>query len=86
MNTLSQNPKQRKQVYAIIRADLSCSFVTPIDNIVTVTRIVDDIKEAEKEVTRLSNLKSEKGCKYWWQTTRLYSSDLSTNPDQGESS
>ena len=69
-------------MYAIIKADLSCSFVTPIDDIVTVTRIVDDIREAEKEVTRLNNLKSEKDCKYWWQTTRLYSSDLTTNSDQ----
>jgi hypothetical protein len=60
-----------KQVFAIIRIDYFQDDNVPIENKIAVKEIVFDIKLAEEEVRRLNQLNSDKGCKYFWQTTRF---------------
>jgi hypothetical protein len=60
----------RKQVFAILRYDEFQDSAVPIENRVTVTRIVDDEMTARTEVQRLSDLNGKKGCRYFWQATR----------------
>jgi hypothetical protein len=59
-----------KPVYAIIRFDEEFS---EIESKITIKKIVFDIEYAKHEVERLNKLNGEKGCKYFWQLTRLES-------------
>jgi len=61
----------RKPVYAILRYDEFQDSATAIENRVSVTRVVHDEATARTEVKRLNDLNAEKGCKYFWQATRL---------------
>jgi hypothetical protein len=61
----------RIHVYAIVRYDEFQGAETPIENRVTVTRVVYEEETARAEVARLNNLNAEKGCRYFCQTTRL---------------
>jgi len=66
--------KAQKQVYAILRYDEFQDPASPIENRVTVTRVVRDEATARAEVQRLSDLNAEKGSRYYWQATRLVES------------
>ena len=66
--------KSQKQVYAILRYDEFQNSTVPIENRISVTRVVHDEATANAEVRRLNDLNSEKGCRYFWQTTSLIES------------
>lgn len=58
-------------VYAILRYDADVGPGEPIDQRVTVKRIVWNFEDAVKEVQRLNELNKEKGAYYFYQVTRL---------------
>jgi hypothetical protein len=58
-------------VYAVVRVDQPSDSVTPIEDTITVKEILWSLEEAQAEVARLMELNESKGCKYFWQTTRL---------------
>ena len=62
--------KPKTQVFAIVRIDEEYSAVA-LENRITVKEIVWSLEEAEAEVARLNELNGSKGCRYFWQTTRL---------------
>lgn len=57
-------------VYAIIRID-DFLAVSDIDSKITIKKIVWSMDNAKNEVKRLNMLNSDKGCRYFWQHTRL---------------
>jgi len=61
----------KEHVYAIVRIDQFHDSSVPLERRVTVKEVVWTIEEAEAEVARLDELNGSKGCKYFWQTTRL---------------
>lgn len=61
----------KKQVYAVVRHDEFQPPSTPIENMVTVTRVFSVESRAHAEVERLSKLNQDKGCRYFVQVTRL---------------
>jgi hypothetical protein len=61
--------KKYGHLYAIIRHD--AGSVAPIDLQVTVKKVVSDPLYAAREVERLNELNSEKGCYYFHQITRF---------------
>jgi hypothetical protein len=64
----------RRHLFAIVRVDLyQLEDGTNPDwrNTVTVKAVVETQERAESEVTRLNQLNAEKGCLYFWQTTRF---------------
>ena len=63
--------KSHKQVYAVLRYDDFQNSATPIENRISVVRVVHDEATAKAEAQRLNDLNSEKGCRYFWQATRL---------------
>ena len=63
--------KKKTQVFAIVRDDDFQDIEVPIENRVTVTQVVADLDVARDEVERLNKLNGVKGCRYFWQTTRL---------------
>jgi hypothetical protein len=69
-------------VYAVIRLDhdlrdlSSSGGATPQASVIfTVKEVLLSQERAEAEVERLNKLNSEKGCRYFWQYTRLVSDD-----------
>jgi hypothetical protein len=59
-------------IYAIIRLDRDVISGGIIDrNQVMVKKVVLSKEKAEQEVDRLNRLKSDKGCEYYYQITRL---------------
>lgn len=56
------------ELYAVIRID---DFQTDDESRFTVKEIVLSEEEAVSEVDRLNQLNSPKGCRYFWQYTRL---------------
>ena len=56
-------------MYAVIRVDDYPSGA--LENCITIKEIVWSLEEAEAEVKRLMKLNRSKGCKYFWQYTRL---------------
>ncbi len=71
MNTDQPNPKF-DHVYAIIRLDEGAlSGITPDMNLIVVKKVVRSQEEAEREVHRLNSLNADKGCRYFYQLTRL---------------
>lgn len=54
--------------YAIVRLDLFHKDVS-LEQMITVKKILLDLDQAKKEVTRLNELNSDKGCHYFWQYT-----------------
>ena len=67
--------REVRQVFAILRYDEFQDPGTPIENRVTVTRVVQDEARARSEVRRLNTLNGAKGCRYFCQATRLAESD-----------
>ena len=67
------NKPNRKypHVYAIIRYDAFHGESTPIENRITVKKVVTDQGLAESEVARLNELNKDKGAYYYLQITRL---------------
>jgi len=68
------NKPSRVEVYAVIRIDIPDGFSVSEQNmpqIITVKEIVLSLADATSEVARLNQLNSDKGCFYFWQTTRL---------------
>ncbi len=55
---------------AIIRVD-ECQGEVPVEEKVTITKIVASEESAKREVDRLMRLNRDKGCRYFWQTTRM---------------
>lgn len=66
--------------YAIVRVDLDQTrqdttsvddgLPGPVD--VAVKEVVLSIDEAKREVERLNRLNGSKGCRYYWQSTRVF--------------
>ena len=67
-DTLKPN-KKYGHLYAIIRHDTFS--LAPINLQVTVKKVVSDPLYAAREVERLNELNSEKGCYYFFQITRF---------------
>jgi hypothetical protein len=63
--------KVHKQVYALLRYDEFPESGTSIENRISVVRVVPDEATANAEVQRLNMLNRQKGCRYFWQATRL---------------
>jgi hypothetical protein len=72
-----------RDAYAIVRLDWSeraqdfahegsgpVISLGPVD--VTIKEVVLELGEAEREVERLNRLNESKGCRYFWQGTRLF--------------
>lgn len=59
--------KNAVHVYAVIRVDVG---MQDIETAVTVKEVVPTMEEATAEVERLNKLNADKGCRYFWQTTR----------------
>ena len=57
--------------YAIVRIDEFQSDDVSPEHKITVKRIVWSQEVAEAEVERLNSLNQEKGCRYFWQYTRV---------------
>ena len=66
--------RTKQHVDAIVRIDEFDSSVT-LEDIITVKEVVWSIEQAEGEVSRLNELNESKGCRYFWQTTRLIAND-----------
>jgi len=65
--------KIKTPVYAVIRVDNCPSGI--LENSITVKEIVWRLEEAETEVARLNEINRSKGCRYFWQSTRLIDAD-----------
>ena len=72
-------------VYAVIRlttrlgdlqAQEGSSNAPEVSTSVTIKKVVASIEVARREVERLNELNADKGCRYYWQHTRLYPDDL----------
>jgi hypothetical protein len=64
----------RGHVFVIVRYDEFQDSSVAIENRVTVTSVVADEKTARSEVERLNALNGPKGCRYFWQSTKLLAS------------
>lgn len=65
--------QDRHQAFAIVRIDEFQDESVAMENRVTVKQIVWSESEARAEVDRLNRLNAQKGCRYFWQTTRVSS-------------
>jgi hypothetical protein len=63
--------RQKRQVFAVVRVDDFPRLDVPIESKVTVKQIVATREIAEREVARLTRINADKGCRYFWQTTRF---------------
>lgn len=61
---------RREAAYAIVRIE-DRSDERPIEDCVTVRSVVWTLERAKAEVNRLNGLNAEKGCRYFWQYTRV---------------
>ncbi len=65
--------KRKTPVYAVVRVDDYPSGT--LESCITIKEIVWSLEEAETEVARLNELNRSKGCRYFWQSTRLIDAD-----------
>ena len=79
---MSRTHRDRAQVFAVIRFDPD---ISAIEDQITVTEIVSEQSIAEAEVARLNELNAAKGCRYFWQPTRLYPAGTSASARQASS-
>ncbi len=70
MATRQPNLKAR-HVFAVIRVDTFHRPTVEAEMAITVKEVVWTQEEAEHEVRRLNELNREKGCRYFWQLSRL---------------
>ena len=68
---------QRRQAFAILRDDEFQGSTVPIENRVTVKCVVWTLADAQQQVERLNHLNSSKGCRYFWQATRVLDGEQS---------
>jgi hypothetical protein len=68
---MAKDPKRREQAFAVLRVD---DFLNAecLEHRVSVKEVVRSLQIAEREVTRLNELNRNKGCRYFWQSTRLF--------------
>ena len=66
---MSRTYKERIQVFAVVRFDADA---TDPEMQVTVKELVHELDSAVAEVERLNRLNAQKGCRYFWQATRLF--------------
>jgi len=64
-------------VYAVVRVDEYSSGRDAI----TVKEVLPTMEEAEKEVERLNGANGDRGCYYFWQTTRYFPEGRALNKD-----
>ena len=65
-------PNRRfRHVHAIVRVDSFLPSDSPIEDQVTVVRVLTDPTLARREVDRLNTVNGHKGVRYFLQTTRL---------------
>ena len=64
-------PRDRLQVYAVVRIDRFQPEEVALENRVSVKEVVWSEEEARAEVDRLNGLNSDKDVHYFWQATRL---------------
>lgn len=70
--------KAKTHVFAIVRIDEQFASVSSsLRDIITVKEIVWTLEKAEAEVAQLNG---SKGCKYFWQTTRVIAVDEQAEP------
>jgi hypothetical protein len=68
---LTNRPHSRfEHVFAVVRIEGDL-VKNGGENAVYVTRIFRRQEDAEQEVARLNELNQHKGCRYFWQLTRL---------------
>ena len=67
---LNKPHSKLKHAYAIVRIDPPLSEADPEDH-VSVVKVFISETDAEKEVARLNDVNSDKGCVYVLQITRL---------------
>ena len=65
----SKNSKYN-HLFAVIRIDMF-QEEAPLEEKITITKIVLTQEAAEQEVKRLNALNGSKGCLYFWQITRM---------------
>ena len=63
--------RQQRQAFAIVRVEVLDDETIELGHRITVKRILRDQSEAEAEVERLNELNGAKGCRYFWQCTRV---------------
>ncbi len=78
---MPDRPKPRQQVYAVVRLEDPPSGG---ESCVTVKEIVQSLELAQAEVGRLNALNAGKGCRYFWQMTRLYPAGTCAGTDGAE--
>lgn len=61
--------ENKVQVFAVIRID---SYISVLQDSITIKEILPTQAEAEAEVQRLNKLNAEKDSRYFWQTTRYF--------------
>ena len=79
---MSRSHREREEVFAVIRFDAAMGEP---EKQVTVKEIVRDERVAAAEVARLNQLNAAKGCRYFWQPTRLFPAGVSAGSSNGES-
>jgi hypothetical protein len=62
---------RREAAYAIVREDDYASEAPTLEHHITVKCVVWTLERAKAEVDRLNALNAEKGCRYFWQYTRV---------------
>jgi hypothetical protein len=63
--------QDRVEAYAVVRVDNFDGPRTRPENDFTVKEILPTLDAAKEEVDRLNKLNRDKGCRYFWQATRL---------------
>jgi hypothetical protein len=71
MDELVKPNKKYPHLFAILRYDSFQDAACPIDQRITVKKIVTTAEHAESEVVRLNQLNADKGAIYFYQITRL---------------
>jgi ferredoxin-fold anticodon binding domain-containing protein len=60
-----------RHVFAIVRVDTYDGLEVPLEERISVTKVLWSEQDAAREVERLSRLNAGKGCRYFWVLTRL---------------
>ena len=71
--SMSQTPHSKyRHVYAILRVDQCDGMAVPLDERISVTKVLWTEQDAVLEVERLTELNAGKNCRYFWLLTRLH--------------
>lgn len=63
--------REKVHLFAVVRIENYLSYESA-ENTITIKEVLPTLDEAIQEVERLNNLNSEKGCRYFLQTTRYF--------------